>query len=315
MREEPSNPFVIIELTCPLQLHDLGTGPGLVAESLSPYFTNVVATDASDNYTAIASIRLSRLPNGAQFTVRTSRAEDLPEWVPAASVDMVTMAEAIHWADSAAVVSAAAECLRIGGTLAVWDYGVPVFDFSYKMGQGEEGKKGEGKGGVGEEKVDESTRAQEKRCQALLQEIIERTFDRMRPSFAGGPFERCAVMLRSFMDNVAFSEEHWQHVRRLKWNADHPLEVLDHKQLDFEVPYVSQVTDREEVVEMRDRGFWGLEADVAWLRGYVEHIAPGRETDEGKLKKIEELWGDLKREMGGRKWITWTAVLLLATRR
>lgn len=264
--------------------YDIGTGPGLVAEELSKYFSSVVASDASVNYSNVAKQRLSTLKNAHQFAVRQSRAEELGDWVEPGSVDMITIAEAIHWTEPAAVLASATKVLRRGGTLAIWYHGAPIFP------DGEE------------------------RCQALLQEIIERSFDRMRP-FKGATFECGAAMLRSYLDNIEFKTEEWESVKRLKWNCDRPLEVLDHEKLDFEVKYESKIGGSEEVVEKTDRGFWGLEADVTWLKGYVEHIGPGKEMNEERKDQIERLWGGLAGAMGGSKQIGWPVVLLLATRK
>ena len=272
--------------------HDVGTGPGIVAEELSRHFGHVLASDASAHYSSFAQQRLSSL-NAEKFQTKQVPAERINEW-PASSkdVDLITIAEAIHWTPPAAALTSASQALRPRGTLAIWVYGAPIF---------------------GEDVGD--AEAQEK-CQALLQEIIERSYDRMRP-FASGPFPRAANMLHSYLDNIAFPNEDWQSLKRVKWNCDRPLEILDSAQLDFEVTYETAVTTDEEIEEITDRKLWAVNADVGWLRGYVEHIGPRKEKDLARLNKINALYAELEVAMGGKGkkcQLGWPVVLLLATK-
>ena len=204
-------------------------------------------------------------------------------------MDMVTVAEAIPMIDHAVFVAGAGEVLRAGGTLAVWFYGRAFF-------------------------VDEEVGG---RCQGLLDECIEREFDRARP-LKGSAYERPARTYHAFLDGVAFPAREWVGVERWKWNCDRPLEFLDHEKLDFEVPYVSAITGEEKVVEKMDREIFALDGDVEWVRGYVGSLLPGRETDKGRLEGMERLYKELGEAMGGvgvKRRIGWSVVLLLATKR
>jgi SAM-dependent methyltransferase len=104
-------------------VHDVGTGAGMVASKLSQYFSRIFASDVSQTY--IENFR-SRIKNDGldrKFTLNTCRGEDMATWIKAESLDMVTVAEAIHWTDVQETVNAAAKVLRPGGTLAIWLYG------------------------------------------------------------------------------------------------------------------------------------------------------------------------------------------------
>ena len=133
-----------------------------------------------------------------KFQVRQSGAEELGDWVEESSLDMITVAEAIPLIDHAVFVAAAAMVLRPAGTLAIWFYGQALF-------------------------VDEGVREQ---CQAVLEEIIERFFDRARP-FKGTAMVRSARTSRSYLDGVAFPRRERKEVERMKWNCDRPMEDLD----------------------------------------------------------------------------------------
>src|SRR5215204_4418200 len=67
---------------------DCGTGNGQAATSLAAYFDNVVATDASESQIAEAAQH-----PGVEYRVATAYESGLA----ARSVDLVTVAQAIHW--------------------------------------------------------------------------------------------------------------------------------------------------------------------------------------------------------------------------
>ena len=92
---------------------DCATGNGQAALSLAPYFERVVGTDASENQIANAE------PH-AKITYRVARAEqtDFEDH----SVDLITVAQAIHWFDLDAFYAEAKRVLAPGGVLAVWTY-------------------------------------------------------------------------------------------------------------------------------------------------------------------------------------------------
>lgn len=93
---------------------DCATGTGQAAIPLAARFERVVATDASDDQIAGA-------PTVANIEFRVAPAHK--SGLPDASVDLVTVAQALHWFD---VDRFFAECQRVlkpGGVLAVWTYG------------------------------------------------------------------------------------------------------------------------------------------------------------------------------------------------
>ena len=92
---------------------DCATGNGQAALSLAPYFERVVGTDASESQIANAQ------PH-EKITYRVARAEqtDFEDH----SVDLITVAQAIHWFDLDAFYAEAKRVLRPGGVLAAWTY-------------------------------------------------------------------------------------------------------------------------------------------------------------------------------------------------
>lgn len=92
---------------------DCATGNGQAARSLAPYFSRIIATDASAEQVASASLH-------PKIDFRVARAES--SGLNAASVNLVTVAQALHWFDIHQFYTEALRVLKPGGVLAVWCY-------------------------------------------------------------------------------------------------------------------------------------------------------------------------------------------------
>jgi SAM-dependent methyltransferase len=98
---------------------DCGTGNGQAALGLAEHFDHVMATDAS-------SEQLARAVPHERVEYRVERAEDVD--LPLGSVDLVTVAVAVHWFDFDPFYAAVRRVLAPGGVLAVWTYHLPLID-------------------------------------------------------------------------------------------------------------------------------------------------------------------------------------------
>ncbi|MDM8560208.1 class I SAM-dependent methyltransferase, partial [Candidatus Parabeggiatoa sp. HSG14] len=94
---------------------DCGTGNGQVATKLAPFFDNVIATDASQSQLAHAK----QLPN---IEYRVAKAEI--SGLFSNSVDLITVAQAIHWFDFDNFFAEVHRVARNDSMIAVWGYGL-----------------------------------------------------------------------------------------------------------------------------------------------------------------------------------------------
>jgi SAM-dependent methyltransferase len=95
---------------------DCAAGSGQATIPLARRFNRVVATDVSP-------AMLSQAPRhpGVEYRAAPAEASGLAD----ASVDLVTVAQALHWLDTTAFYAEVKRVLVSAGLLAVWSYGAP----------------------------------------------------------------------------------------------------------------------------------------------------------------------------------------------
>ena len=120
----PRYPVAMFEFLAGLSPHnelawDCATGNGQAASAVAQFFDHVVATDASAS-------QLEHATTHPRITYRVAREKDsglLP-----ASVDLITVAQAVHWFDLNAFYSECRRVLRPDGIIAVWSYRLLRFE-------------------------------------------------------------------------------------------------------------------------------------------------------------------------------------------
>ena len=98
---------------------DCATGNGQAAVQLARSFEHVIATDASGQQIANAT------PN-PRVTYRVATAEE--SGIAGVTVDLVTVAQALHWFDLNRFYAEVRRVAMPGAAIAVWSYGDPMLD-------------------------------------------------------------------------------------------------------------------------------------------------------------------------------------------
>ena len=94
---------------------DCGTGSGQAALGLAPYFDRIVATDAS-----ASQLEHAKAAPNVEYRVAPAESSGLND----RSVDLVSVAQALHWFDRPRFFAEVGRVLRPGGLLACWMYNV-----------------------------------------------------------------------------------------------------------------------------------------------------------------------------------------------
>ncbi len=92
---------------------DVGTGSGQAARGLAEHFAQVWATDAS-------AAQLAAAPPHPRVHYRVARAE--ASGLPDHAIDLVTVAQALHWFERTEFYAEVRRVLRPKGVLAAWCY-------------------------------------------------------------------------------------------------------------------------------------------------------------------------------------------------
>jgi SAM-dependent methyltransferase len=94
---------------------DCGTGSGQAALGLAPHFDRVIATDPSAE-------QIQNAARHEKISYAVAPAEQT--LIPSGSVDLVTVAQAVHWFDMERFYREVRRVLKPEGRLAVWCYGL-----------------------------------------------------------------------------------------------------------------------------------------------------------------------------------------------
>ena len=266
--------------------HDIGAGPGNVADVLAERFSRVVVSDASPENISVAKQRLKDKHDFGKLDFVVSRGEEIASKYPPGSADLITAAECIPIMDGPAATASFAKLLKPGGTLAIWFYGRPIF--------AEDGME---------------------RASELYTKIAGIAFSTFKP-FKGTLLEHSWKVIASWLDCVALPSTEWEDVERTRWNADKPILFLPESELDHPLDYSSTVTAEEKIVEKIDRSWWAKDAGIDFVRGFIGVNLPWKKDYE--TPETDELYRELEEELGGenaKHKIAWPVVLILATRK
>lgn len=105
---------------------DIGCGNGQSTLPLADHFTKVIGMDVSEKQVqqARAKVSCGKVPD---VTFRVGPGENL-DFLANNSVDLVTVAQAIHWMDVGLFYKEATRVLKTGGSLVLYGYGNTLLD-------------------------------------------------------------------------------------------------------------------------------------------------------------------------------------------
>lgn len=265
--------------------HDAGCGPGITAAILSLQFKHVVCSDFSQQ--AIDSARenllgtpqlSSKSSTNGNFSFKVSSAEDMT-WIAPATIDMVTMSEALHWTETSKTIAAAAQALRPSGTFAAWYYTQPRLPDNAAV-------------------------------ESIFREI-QAHWCKLRRDFSEES-ERTLWVEQSGYDCIAFPPDQWESVKRVKINTDGNKDIwirdFDLKYMQFE----SHVELSEELEYVEDAKDWQQDVNLDWFRGWFESLFPKIESPylHSMLERMEAALSP-----HGSTRAVWPVVILLASKR
>lgn len=112
----PLYAFILKRTNQRISAWDCATGNGQVARDLAAYFESVYATD-------ISSAQLAHAPKVSNIVYAVAPAERT--FLPDASFDLITVAQALHWLDITKFYHEVRRVARPGAVIAIWGYTLP----------------------------------------------------------------------------------------------------------------------------------------------------------------------------------------------
>lgn len=108
--------------------HDVGAGPGQVAEAVLSRIDRVHLSDINAEHLDVARQRLSETPEKlARTTFTCCSGTEIASHADAGTADFVLAGESLALMHASQALENFAQILRPGGTMAAWYYGRPMF--------------------------------------------------------------------------------------------------------------------------------------------------------------------------------------------
>jgi hypothetical protein len=260
-------------------------GPGTAAAVLASHFAHVFVSDAGENNLKAAAASLAPAD---KFSFRHAPAEACADWLPAAGVDLASVAMAFHYMDAEKTVRAVAATLRPGGTLAAVTYGFRLLFPRHP------------------------------RAQQLWYEMASGSTTQLIKEGKVFPAAvRGLAKGMSGLDWVGVPEEDWEGVKRVYVNVtpdeERPLCFVEPDE-DIWTPPESMVKADEEKVFVQDET-WGRLADKEWLKGFLVSCQLGYDDRTWGGEQWKEIESIVDGAEGGKVEVRWPVAMLLATRK
>jgi SAM-dependent methyltransferase len=262
--------------------HDVGAGPGIVAEQLAFKFNKVIISEPNPSYLNAARHRVSSLPSST-FEFLIEKAEETS--VANGCIDLAVISMSIQWTDVPAAISELARQLKSGGTLCIVNYAF-------------------------------CTILDNPKADAILREIVMDFIDRFQknPEHIKAIGNRAIETLSCGFDNVGFDKHLWKRVKRVFVDCEGDNTKLQ-PPARFKVDGgASKVEDNEERIFVEGDETWVTEGcDLEWFKQAFTTFEFG-----GKIEDSWEKWTELEDALGGedkKARVIWPSVHIFATRK
>ncbi|KAL2825234.1 hypothetical protein BJY01DRAFT_256314 [Aspergillus pseudoustus] len=277
--------------------HDVGAGPGIVSARLAQRFDHVNVSDPHSEFLKIARTRLSA-PQPAPASEPYPPEGGGGNTEDATYIDLVIVAEALHWTDIPDAVAEFARRLKSGGTPCIVQYG-PVWIM---------------------DDDDNNIMHAQQIWESMFRDVIVRDifFNGCGDPTGKEIYVRAARQCATGFDNVAFPPSAWRDdvVRVFTNTGDDRTRVglvaPDAGVGQEEDALGSGGADRRVFVEDDpERIVDGV--DLAWLQGIFASFVPGRRAEEDL-----DRWKEMERALelaGGTVRVAWPSVRIFASRR
>lgn len=260
--------------------YDAGSGIGIVGLEHAKKFNHVILSDLGADYIADAKKFIADNSDASKFRFLVCKAEEDKGEIEHSSIDMMTMAECIHWTDVSQTLSTAAKLVRPGGTFAAWTYAIRPHLVNDLSGH--------------------------TTLQTKLNKLFALYFTRLCDEV---PQDEPALHTFQGLDTLDMDETKWHNVKRIHWRMADPDEALPPKmkgkRLDTHVRASEAVEKRGTDIIMREG------VDIDWIKGYFDSLYPHPIANPEDYDEVEEAL----REVGGKVDLGWPMALVIATRR
>ncbi|KAL4874340.1 S-adenosyl-L-methionine-dependent methyltransferase [Aspergillus karnatakaensis] len=267
--------------------HDVGAGAGIVSEHLARQFKNVIVSEPNNDFLAIAKSRLALLfpgkENAAALTFHAERAENSS--VMSATVELITISEALHWTDIPATIAEFSRQLKPHGTLCIVHYG-PIWILDNVAAQ--------------------------TAWEGLFSDVVRKLFS--RPGESMEVYRRSTRVMATGFDNVVFPASDWREgVKRIFTNTGGDRKKLGFaRECEEEEDAVGVAEGQDQRVFVEDDEDWIVrDCDLTWLQSTFTSYVPGKKVEDDLAR-----WEEMERALGGKTvTVAWPSVVILATKR
>lgn len=273
-------------------VNDVGAGAGIASEKLAEKFKKVIVSEPNARYVKIAENRLNSLgkfpKDKFSFLPEGGEKSSLPD----ASLDCLTICEALHWTDIQTSINEFARCLKSGGTLGIFHYSPPMFE------------------------------------DPEMNELLRKLYGSAANRYVDiDVYTRAFLNLRNGYQNVYFDGKIWKEgVRRVYVNTKGDLEtlrvgiaresdvsgeVLEHLTEMNSTPAQNHVAKTDLIEWIEGDEDWYDDVDAEWIKNCYHNMILAKKEEDSR-----EAMENLLRAMGDRKYrIVYPAVQIIATKR